>query len=196
MLTGPFPLPVTLVSDCNGFTSPNIAGEVARLESKTAQIFMVLCREPGVSIQAFLAGNTLPSGIHKRQHTKSIIVNQAKAIYLCANIYGPATISDSVGDFASKCGLYLQDPQHCDRNVEYQNPHRISFEDDVPVYTQSMHAFQHPRLEIKEISKPFDLFRDLELEESLTESEPCSAVRTKLYTYVCFYSELHFFKSG
>lgn len=173
-----------MVRDCNGLTSLNEDSEVAGLDCKMAQIFKVLCREPTVSLQAFLAQNTLLDGLDKGQFKNGTTNSHPGATHLYVNVYGPATIVDSIGTFASKCGLFLQDPQHCDRDVEYRNPHRISFEDDVPVYTQSMRVTQNPSLEIEEIGKPLDLFRDLELEESLAESEPGSAVRTKLYPYV------------
>ncbi|MCJ1426373.1 hypothetical protein MMC29_004276 [Sticta canariensis] len=183
MSTGPFPQPVAFVRDCNGLTSPIEVGEFASLDDRTAQIFKVLCREPGIYIQAFLAEHKLLNDLKKRSHQKGIAKYQPGAMHLCANIYGPLTMFDSVGNFASKCGLFLQDPQHCDRDVKYQNPHRMVFEGDVPVYTQSMCAPQHRLSEIKEINKPLDLFRDLEIEENLTKSEPCSAVRTKLYPH-------------
>lgn len=42
--------------------------------------------------------------------------------YLSIIIYGPRNYLQSVGDFMTQCGRYLEDPIGCDHNVPYLNP--------------------------------------------------------------------------
>ena len=48
------------------------------------------------------------------------------SVCLCGIVYGPRRLFDSIGEFLESCNVFLQDPQGCDRNVPYRNPHRLS----------------------------------------------------------------------
>lgn len=41
-------------------------------------------------------------------------------------IYGPQALMDNVGEFFQEVEMYLQDPNGCDWDVRYCNPHRLS----------------------------------------------------------------------
>ena len=105
---------------------------------------------------------------------------------LGVNIYGPPDLSDPVGEFASQCQLFLQDPVNCDRNVVYLNPHRMPFED--VMYTASLPMLladlAPPKIEIRHTQ---DLFRDFELDEELAETDPPHIVlKSTLQSYVAY----------
>lgn len=42
------------------------------------------------------------------------------------NLYGPHASGRSVGAFLQMCDLYLQNPEHCGKNVPYINPHCLT----------------------------------------------------------------------
>jgi len=41
-------------------------------------------------------------------------------------IYGPRALMGNVGEFFQEVNMYLQDPDGCDSDVRYCNPHRLS----------------------------------------------------------------------
>jgi hypothetical protein len=41
-------------------------------------------------------------------------------------LYGPQGLIENVGEFFQDVDMYLQDPQGCDWDVTYCNPHRLS----------------------------------------------------------------------
>jgi hypothetical protein len=41
-------------------------------------------------------------------------------------LYGPHGLTENVGEFFQDVDMYLQDPQGCDWDVTYCNPHRLS----------------------------------------------------------------------
>jgi hypothetical protein len=101
--------------------------------------------------------------------------------HLCVIIYGSPDLFEAIGKFADTCEIYLQDPEHCDRNVEYRNPHRLSRRGEKALYTQSLPKVQTvPNLQ-RSIVSPFDLLGVAEECETLQESVPHPAVRTSLF---------------
>jgi hypothetical protein len=44
-------------------------------------------------------------------------------------IYGPLSLTEEIGEFFQSYDIYLQDPYHCDWDVRYCNPHRLSSAD-------------------------------------------------------------------
>ena len=106
---------------------------------------------------------------------------------LCVIIYGPSSLKDDIGEFATERGLYLQDPMHCDRDVPYQNPHLLSRDDDMIVMTSSLN-FEENGLQIEEMVAPPDPWALLKSDSPLLETEGSSLLRTKLYRLaMCFF---------
>ncbi len=73
--------------------------------------------------------------LHERGRVHSAKVKNIKLDFsLHCIVYGPRCAYDNVEDFLEGCDIYLQDPQGCDRNVEYRNPQRLNGDkDDAPM---------------------------------------------------------------
>jgi hypothetical protein len=101
-------------------------------------------------------------------------------IVLCVIIYGPPSLKNEIGEFATERDLYLQDPIHCDRDVPYQNPHLLSRDDDRIVMTSSLN-FEENGLRIEDMVAPPDPWALLKTDTPLSETEGSSLLRTKLF---------------
>lgn len=94
------------------------------LDPQSAEVMKVLSEDSTIETQILILPSTVllngkrNQGNSKRIYSVSII------------IYGPAEMFDDIGIFFQECGLYLQDPIGCDRNVTYCNPHRLSVPGD------------------------------------------------------------------
>lgn len=100
-------------------------------------------------------------------------------------LYGPYSFFESVGNFASRCKLFLQHPRNCDRNVPYRNPHCLAPRDDNVVYTHNLDENSYSRYEsqIGEFTNPIDLFADAREQDALTYAESPRALSTQLYDH-------------
>ncbi|KAL8792042.1 MAG: hypothetical protein Q9195_005383 [Heterodermia aff. obscurata] len=168
------PTPLTMFRDRTA-----ILDEIIDLDSRTSKIVRTLQADPAVKLQPF----TVPSNPENINTRKSQKKEMDIGYVLCVNIYGPADLADLVGDFASQCKLFLQDPQHCDRIVEYRNPHRMPF--DEVVLTNSLQLLapdsSTPKIEVRQTQ---DLFGHFEFDEDLTETEiPPYFLKTTLQPY-------------
>jgi SWI/SNF-related matrix-associated actin-dependent regulator of chromatin subfamily A3 len=94
------------------------------LDSQSAEVIKVLSEDSTIETQILISPPAIPlsgkrsQGSSRRPCPVSVI------------IYGPVEMFDDIGVFFQECGLYLQDPIACDRNVPYCNPHRLSVPDD------------------------------------------------------------------
>lgn len=170
---------MTLLPECDGVARADDGDALASLRSRDARILRILVADPEITLQIFLDPSTDNQAVFGNHPQSSLQSRQAWTQCLCVNIYGPAELFDHVGTFASKCQLYLQDPRHCDRNVEYRNPHRMPFEE--AVYTKSLQLqVPNPDSSTIEIREPMDMFRDIGLEEELAETESPRLLITSL----------------
>jgi hypothetical protein len=100
-------------------------------------------------------------------------------IILCVNVYGPRNMAEAVGEFFTDCGMHLQDPMHCDRDVVYCNPHLL-YNDEEPATTLTPTClFTAP--DIEQIGKKPDLFELLRNEQPLPETDTPASLSTQLY---------------
>lgn len=137
-----------------------------------------------VSLQLFGLQDVLDSGAESKKTKRIVYQSFVGKIRVYANIYGPLNLFESVDIFASNAKVFLQDSKHCDRNIQYRNPHRMFSDGDKVQYTQSMNVTQSTEPKVVEILEPLDLFADLEFERDLAETEPSNTLRTPLYLYV------------
>ena len=96
-------------------------------------------------------------------------------------LYGPMDLFEGIGEYLQKCAVYLQDPLHCDRNVLYRNPHRLSEPDGEVRMTQQ--GSKQQAINIETIQEQQDPFAELETTEPQPETEGPSALATALYRY-------------
>lgn len=97
---------------------------------------------------------------------------------LMANLYGPMEIFDDVGDFLQDNDRYLQDPNGCNRNVQYRNPHMIAGLDDIPQWTSDLDSLLD---DCEKLQEATGLMDSLQTDERLTESETPPSLKTALY---------------
>lgn len=99
-----------------------------------------------------------------------------------AIIYGPLDLSQYVGDYLSKCKMFLQDPVRCDRNVQYQNPHLLSRNREITMTSSLITKEADSTMQdVVTVDAPQDLFSQLSDDGNLNLTETPSALSTQLY---------------
>lgn len=157
------------------------------LDSKSVKIISPLRKELRLQILAHSNSSAPRDLLRERTNSneKSTQARLTPPLGLYVILYGPPTLAELVGLFASRCNLYLQHPWHCDRNVPYQNPHCLSPKCAEIVYTSQLSAF----LELEIVSdaemflNPIDLFADSTEQETLVDAASPQALRTELYKH-------------
>ena len=153
------------------------------------KILAVLQKELSVQIQADcsmssgspeLRPSNYPSK-RRRKHTD----RSRSSLELSIVLYGRPALFESVGEFAAKCNMYLQHPQHCDRNVLYMNPHCLSSSNGVKVLTKDLDSHFSGLVNTKPeiLANPIDLFTNNMQQDNLVEAGTPHALRTTLYKH-------------
>lgn len=161
--------------------SRNIFGTVS---STTSRILSVLSKELSLQIFADRDAKASSRWAPDRPKPSSKTAN-TEHINLNLVLYGPSQLFEPVGVFANKCGIYLQHPRHCDRDVPYRNPHCLSPENETGLSTSDLHL----QLDVaysswsEATANPIDLFLDAGQQEDLAESAIPDAVLTSLYKH-------------
>ncbi|GIZ42556.1 hypothetical protein CKM354_000581800 [Cercospora kikuchii] len=101
---------------------------------------------------------------------------------LCIVLYTSEADIDEVGRALDECHIYLQDPQYCDRNVPYRNPHRLFQPGDTIRTTFSLHD-QLPGNTLESYQNPADILADLETQEELSEALSPPGLKTGLLSH-------------
>ena len=104
-------------------------------------------------------------------------INVRAQCELSVIVYGRGQDSNKVGDYLQACGFYLQDPEHCDCDVLYINPHCLSSLEGGILLTTSM---QMPASTEDSIYDPRDIFDSLSGVTDLEETETPTIVKTPL----------------
>jgi hypothetical protein len=173
-------VPVHLDDSCQTLIEENTnprSKVVGTLRKKTIQILASFHREKDLSIQCLL------KWVNGAAIQGTFSTGTPPHWRLLVNIYGPAELSDDIGHFAQESRIFLQDPEYCDRNVEYLNPHRLPREDGLVLYTQSLPVVEFTVKIEEPIENPFDILATAEDNEALLEALPHSGLRTSLYKY-------------
>ena len=134
---------------------------VGTLSKKSAQVLNSLRNASGLSLQYFLRWISGSAYEGTFSLGKGDRATSQPRWSLFVNLYGAARLAEDVGSFAEACGICLQDPEHCDRNVEYRNPHRLLRDDGAIFYTQFLQRIPStfwPRLKM---TISFQMYRRL-----------------------------------
>jgi hypothetical protein len=147
------------------------------LDNRTAEILTKIDSEGGIELQIYCRtinrraapgkkGSRKPGG-NELQYVMNVI------------IYGSEDVRDGVGEYLVKCGMYLQDPIDCDRNVVYSNPQFLCrTEEHIMTYElASLNA--EPEVQ-KAISKD-DIFSERSCDDHLSLTEAPDAINKALY---------------
>ena len=177
--TSPYPISVTLVRDCSVVAKADGSEEVAYLDTREAKILHTLEADRDIRLQAFVDSSAPNLATFRNSQNPGMKRKGNWTDSLSVNIYGTSELFDRIGMFATQCNLFIQDPRHCDRNVEYRNPHRMPFEEAVHTGSLQIMGTQSVSSNV-EVRKPMDLFRDFGLDEELTETDSSPLLKTKL----------------
>ncbi|KAL9593232.1 MAG: hypothetical protein Q9179_006010 [Wetmoreana sp. 5 TL-2023] len=178
------PISLSLQDDGTTLVDSQSNVEFGAISSKTKSIISVLNKELSIQIYANYAASLIPEFTSSRPQ-KLRRKADAPPIELSVIVYGPSSLFEPVGIFATKCNIYLQHPRYCNRNVPYHNPHCLSREDGSIFYTHDLQdqlnkanptAFEAP-------SNPIDVLLDSAQQEQLSEAFAPDAVRTTLYPH-------------
>ncbi|KAI4205531.1 MAG: hypothetical protein LQ350_000310 [Teloschistes chrysophthalmus] len=161
------------------------AGQVfGTISSRTKSITNALSKELSLQIYGDYSVSRVlkpaPSRLSKGSKNA-----ERSPIHLNLVIYGPYVLFEPVGIFAAKCGIYLQHPRHCDRNVPYRNPQCLSLEKSLSLSTYDLlrqFTVASPVM-LEGPLNPIDLFLDGGQREHLSEARTPSSVETTLYKH-------------
>jgi hypothetical protein len=148
-------------------------------DDRTAKILTNLLREGGIAFQMYCRTINRRAAQGKKGSRK-VGVNELQYV-MNTILYGPEDLCDAVGAYLTKCGVYLQDPLDCDRDVQYLNPQVLSRVNEV-VKTSSLMTLNETPEEEKIVSSE-DLFFELSSDDNLPLTEAPDAIGTQLYAY-------------
>ena len=145
----------------------------------------MLLRE--IEIQAFL------DKVSPRSNESNLIRRRADSkarrdenqLGICAVLYGDPSFFERIGTFTARCGLFLQHPKRCNRNVPYRNPHCLPRAKGGILYCQNLEGLLYGSDERKiELSRnPIDLFRDAKEHDALPEAVSPEGLQTRLHRH-------------
>ncbi|KAF2493310.1 hypothetical protein BU16DRAFT_563473 [Lophium mytilinum] len=141
------------------------------LGPREAQILQTLSKDEQIDLELAISAQSERSTKHT---VRGVVQRSLKTI-----IYGPASLSDEVGEFLQACNVYLQDPIGCHRNVRYRNPHRLSSLDDDGPMTFDFQS-SHTQLQLTDVDDEHDLLEALNAPTNLPETESPLQLETPL----------------
>jgi len=152
-------------------------GDFGKLDDRTAKIFTNLLAENGVLIQIYSRNTPRrpgPRGKGSKKAGPRTLQSLINAI-----IYGPDALCQAMGDYLTKCGIFLQDPLQNDRDVVYRNPHILSRSEEIVLISEL--KIETSDGQSKGLENPHDLFSELSKDDHLSLTEAPSEVSTELY---------------
>lgn len=167
------------------FSKPNLLHHVGRetifgeLDERPAKILASLSTEEGICFQISCRTINRRAAPGKKGSRKP----GANELQYVMNtiIYGPAELSDPIGQYLTKCGVHLQDPLDCDRNVPYSNPHILSRSDEIIMTDSLISLTLEP--EVEKIIAQEDLFSELSSDAHLALTDAPDSIATPLYVH-------------
>ncbi|KAH8587406.1 SNF2 family N-terminal domain-containing protein [Bisporella sp. PMI_857] len=176
-------------SSCNklSFSSPNKVYQsptfnlLGELQERIAKIICNLLEQGGVQIQIYKKSVQKRAKADKKN--KRLLSQQISDLQylLNINIYVPVHLVDDIGRYLAQCCLCLQDPEGCDRDVVYLNPHLL-LRTDERVMTSSFDG-QVPVDDVVQVIALENIFLELSADDHLHTTEAPDIVTTQLYTH-------------
>ena len=171
---------------CLSFEKPNLLCQIEhherliwKLDGRTADILNSIGLGDGIQFQTYCRIITQRLAMGKKSSRKP---GENELQYVMNTItYGPEDLRDIVGNYLLRCGIYLQDPVDCDRNVIYSNP-QVLCRTGERITTNEL-ASLNPVPEVEKFFSQDDIFSKLSSDDYLPLIEPPDAIRTTLYRY-------------
>ncbi|KAK5046235.1 hypothetical protein LTR84_008378 [Exophiala bonariae] len=114
----------TFIADSTtGFLKLDDGSLCAQLDHHLFSPLQTLDQMPSIRILAYVRIDGWMRIIDRAKRPKDAETN------VDLNIYGAVSARTAVGDLLSDQGIYLQNPKHCEEDVEYENPHMLALED-------------------------------------------------------------------
>ncbi|KIW80235.1 hypothetical protein Z517_06850 [Fonsecaea pedrosoi CBS 271.37] len=110
----------------------------ASFEEQVANVCASLVEYHGVSLQISVRNDNGKDGSSEKTSTPKKTPRHQKDIIANIIIYGPPALCESVGDYLSAAGFFLQHPTHCNQDVQYLNPHVLGFGEDNLQFTSEL----------------------------------------------------------
>lgn len=158
-------------------SSPGQEGEFGKLEDRTAKIFVNLLAEDGVLIQIY-SRNTSRRPTLRVKGSKKLGSKTSQSL-INAIVYGPEALCEPMGEYLTKCGIFLQDPVQNDVDVIYKNPHILLRSEKIVLISEL--TIETSDNQAKGLENPHDLFSELSKDDHLSLTEAPSEVSTELY---------------
>jgi hypothetical protein len=165
------------------FVEPNLLfqpgqpGHFGKLDDRMSKILFNLSSEQEIKFQIYCR-NIKCRPAQSKKVARKVGANELQYL-LNAIIYGPQQLCDAVGVYLTKCGVYLQDPLHCDGDYKYSNPHIISRSEGTAMTSSLMNLKAKSDVEV---IRTKDLFVELSEDDHLLLTEAPDAINTPLYT--------------
>lgn len=149
------------------------------LDDRSAALLNNLSNEKGINFQIYAKISNRRATTRKKSQRKPEASKLQYAINVI--IYGPEEICDPTGEYLEKCGIYLQDPIQCDRDVVYRNPHILSHLADITLTSSLPTWASLSQNQVEQFSLTDDLFSQLSADDHLPLTEAPESVATLLY---------------
>ncbi|KAL9085447.1 MAG: hypothetical protein Q9165_007597 [Trypethelium subeluteriae] len=154
------------------------SSEIGLIEPATAKAIRVLSEDSDIALQVRC---TIKREFLTPRRRKSLKTNSVWNAHLSVIIYGTLKSFNSVGNYLEECGFYLQDPEECDQNVPYRNPHRLSGMQKNPPMTIEQ-QLDHASIQQKAYSLA-DFIETFESQQELPEAATPLPIITPLFPH-------------
>ncbi|KAL9113799.1 MAG: hypothetical protein Q9227_002245 [Pyrenula ochraceoflavens] len=158
------------------------------LPTRYLRVFQTLCKKGGAALEMVVSRSRKVDDFS--QHFMNHVDHELANLFsLSANVYGPTASGRAIGAFLQQCQLYLQNPEHCGRDVPYLNPHCLTNVDGKEVMTS---IFNKSKSDITNthLNGEFDVFADFGHEEELEQSAQPHLITTMLHKYQNMISQI------
>lgn len=95
-------------------------------------------------------------------------------------LFGPQNLFDDVGSFFDEYNLYLQDPVGCSQNVLYRNPHKLSTESGLDIWTFNLDNDLAAPVSVGNAPTRLDSIDLLNSQQDWAETQQPGSIRTKM----------------
>ena len=153
---------------------------VGLVTGKMFDVLWWLSQMQGMSLQLRCVIKQPPDGAGSKRKEKGTNLKLCASVF--GILYGPLGSFDAIGEFLEDNNIFLQDPQGCDRNVRYRNPHRLSGMDrDAPMTIDRELSVKEVRQQGWESSSNY--LDDLDFRENLPLADIPHALNTQLFKH-------------
>ena len=162
---------------------PEYDQPVAKLSQNTSKILKTM-QEHAKVIYEFYIRSSITENRSMITQTKRIkkVPGPQKSQKLLVIIYGPFDLAERVGEWLSSLHMFLQEPELCEKDVPYKNPHSLTFDDDERITTFHL-AQNKSAARTMEVQKNVDLFADLYNDYPFEEAQQPPAISTSLHKH-------------